>query len=294
MFQDLSYDRQSQILALDLVDPERKRIGASWFDEGTANAWRDLRAYEIAAHLGQSSETWVTIGDGRFGLGAVRLKARGVTNVLPTNLDIALLQEAKDRGLITEFSAENAESMSFQDRSFDYAFCKESYHHFPRPMIALYEMLRISRKGVILIEPNDRLHSILRRLVAPIKRALGRPAHMDALAYEDCGNYVYSISEREIEKVALGVNLPQVAFKGLNDVYTPGMEFEPADLSKSALYRKLRFGVAARDSLCRIGLDEPLILMACIFHEAMSIDQRRGMVAKGWKVLDLPRNPYLS
>jgi SAM-dependent methyltransferase len=294
MFQDASYARHSNEFAADLVDPDRKRIAASWFDETTANAWRDLRGYEIAEHLGAANETWVTIGDGRYGLDSIRLRNRGAGNALPTNLDTALLQDAKNRRIISDFSEENAERLSFADKSFDYAFCKEAYHHFPRPMIALYEMLRISRKGVILVEPNDRQNSMLRKLAEPLKRALGRGPAIEAANYEDSGNYVFSISPREIEKVALGLNIPQVAYKGLNDAYVVGMEFEKADFLKSRSYRKLRRTVAMRDLLCRVGLDEPMVLMACIFHVPVSADQRRTMQQSGWKIVDLPRNPHIS
>lgn len=40
-----------------------------------------------------------------------------------------------------------------QDDAFDYVLCKDSYHHMPRPMIALYQMLRVARRAVVLIEP---------------------------------------------------------------------------------------------------------------------------------------------
>ena len=292
-FQDLSYTRHQKASAVDLVDAERKRIAASWFDETTANAWRDLRAYDIASCLGGPDTTWVTEGDGRFGLDAMRLKSRGAGSVLPTSIDIAMLEDAKNRGLIPEFSQENAERLSFQDKSFDYAFCKEAYHHFPRPMIALYEMLRVSRKGIILIEPNDRLNSIMRRLIAPLRRLLKGQRHMDADAYEQSANYAYPIYWREMEKVALGLNLPQIAFKGLNDAYIPGMEFEPALFSRS-VYRKMRIKIAIRDFLCRIGLDQPTLIMTTILREPLSSEQKRCMIAKGWRVIDLPRNPYVT
>jgi SAM-dependent methyltransferase len=296
VFQNESYKRHAQGFADDVIDPVRQRIAASWFDNTTANAWRDLRGYEIADYLGGvPSDSWLTIGDGRFGLDAIRLMARGVVNVLPTNLDPTLLQVSLDKGQIKDFRVENAERLSFADKSFDYAFCKEAYHHFPRPMIALYEMLRVTRKGVILSEPNDRVNSPARMIVAALKRVLGGgPRHMDRINYEEDGNYVYSISQREIEKVALGLDIPQVAFKGLNDHYVAGVEFEPCDAVRSRIYRKMRLKVSFRDFLCRIGLDRPLLLMACIFHEGVTGEQRKRMLKNGWRIVDLPRNPYLS
>lgn len=292
MFHERSYKSHETGFANDLVDPARTRIAESWFNEGTADAWRHSRAYQIASILGGvPGERWLTIGDGRFGLDAVRLKQKGVVDVYATDIDETLLREGKARGLIDAYSIENAESLSFGDGSFDYVFCKEALHHFPRPAIALYEMLRVARKGVILVEPNDRLRSLARRLVAGAHRLFGRGRHMDAAAYEDSGNYVFTISPREIEKVAMGINLPCVAFKSLNDAYIPGLEFEPAG---SPAYRRMIGKIRFRDFLCRLGIDEPMLMMGALFHEKPEEQRVQAMEQAGWRVADLPRNPYLD
>lgn len=85
----------------------------------------------------------------------MRLGEKGFRNCCPTDISEYLLAEARRRGLITKYALENAERLSFADQSFDYVFCKESFHHFPRPYQALYEMLRVAREAVLLIEPND-------------------------------------------------------------------------------------------------------------------------------------------
>ena len=139
MFHETSYASHAKGFAADLVDPERKRIAASWFDGTTADAWRHARGYEIADYLGGApGEHWFTVGDGRFGLDAIRLKKRGVSDVLATDIDESLLRAAREQGLLPEYRVENAEKLSFANNAFDYGFCKEAYHHFPRPMIALY------------------------------------------------------------------------------------------------------------------------------------------------------------
>jgi SAM-dependent methyltransferase len=286
-FHETSYARHAEGFAPDLVDPERKLIAASWFDSGTADSWRHARAYEIARHLGVPGERWITVGDGRFGLDAINLKRYGADYVLATDLAEPLLKASRDQGHILEYSIENAEHLSFADRSFDYVFCKESYHHFPRPMLALYEMLRVARKGVVLVEPNDRERSPLRLL----KRLMRCGAPLET--YEEDGNYVYSISEREITKVALGIDMPQVAFKGMNDAWTPDLWKEPAN-NASPRYRKMRRKIAFRDLLCRLGADHSMFLMACLFHVPLSTDRRRAMERNGWLVTDLPRNPYIT
>jgi SAM-dependent methyltransferase len=292
MFHERSYDRHSQSFARDLIDPDRKKIAASWYDASTIDAWRHSRGYEIASHLGGvEGETWVTVGDGRFGLDSIRLMERGVAKALATDIDETLLRAAKANGRLTDYCVENAENLSFQDSSFDYVFCKESLHHFPRPAIALYEMLRVSRKGIVLVEPNDRYSSPRRILGVLARTLLGKKrGHMDLGAYEEDGNYIFSISPREIEKVAMAIDMPHVAFKGLNDHYEPGVEFEPVDSSRA---RKVMSIVKRRDYQCRIGFENYQLLMAVMFHISPSSAQRRSMMEAGWRFVDLPRNPYI-
>ena len=45
-------------------------------------------------------------------------------------------------------------------------------------------------------------------------------------SFEEVGNYIYSISRREIEKVALGSNFKIVCYKGTNDFHIKGAENE--------------------------------------------------------------------
>jgi ubiquinone/menaquinone biosynthesis C-methylase UbiE len=291
MFQDESYARQAALFDVDLVDPERQRIAKTWFDTTTADAWRHLRCYEIADYIGRSpGERWLTVGDGRYGLDSIRLKERGAASVLPTDIGEALLKEAKQRGLIEDYAVENAEKLSFANDSFDYVFCKEAYHHFPRPMLALYEMIRVARVGVILCEPHDRSRSIANRILSVARR---RP-HPDSEAYEDAGNFAYTISEREIEKVALGLNYPQVAFKYRGDHYVKGIEFEPADWRRSAAFRRTLGMIALTDFLSRFGIVSPATLMAAIFKKPLPASTAHTMRRNGWRIMDLPRNPYIT
>jgi SAM-dependent methyltransferase len=185
--------------------------------------------YEPALAFSHRPNTsWVTIGDGRFGLDSIRLRDLGFASVLPTDIGDGLLRRAKEAGYITEYAVENAEAMSFADESFDFVFCKESYHHCPRAALALYEMLRVARHAVILIEPRDYVidHGpsrvtgpigLLRGFLRWITDRLGlapKPIAVedryltgDAPHFEESGNYMYTLSSRELEKVALGIVL---------------------------------------------------------------------------------------
>jgi hypothetical protein len=113
--------------------------------------------------------------------------------------------------------------------------------------------------------------------------------------YEEVGNFGYSISRREMERVALGLNLPHVAFLGLNDAYEPGVEDEPAT-EASALFRRIRDDIAAQDRAAQRGLSRarPKLLVAVIFKTPLDPALRTALTTEGYEVRDLPRNPYLG
>lgn len=237
---------------------------------------------------------------------------------MATDISEALLAAAREKGLITEYAVENAERLSFADNSFDYVFCKEALHHFPRPYVALYEMIRVARKAVFIIKPNDTYD-----VVPPVKQEaprLGRktrivaglrlllrgvppevqvgeekrpPIVYNPADWETSGNYVYAISRREIEKIALGLNLSQTIVKGLNDHYVKGCEFEPADENSSAIFRELVSVIQGKDELCRAGKSDSNLIMAGFFIEPLDRDMKRNFSEAGWDVADLPRTPYI-
>ena len=293
------YDRSQQEWDQVLSDPDRQRVGQSWLRDDTLDAWRHAR---IRAPLKifvdeDPSGTWLTIGDGRYGTDAHHLLALGAKSVHCTDISDTLLKIGHDHGFIQAFSAENAEALSFADNAFDYVYCKESFHHFPRPYRSLGEMFRVARKAVILTEPRDRVvdrarWSLLPRLLKWLLRKDQRQHH-----FEPVGNYIYSVSEREIEKFLLGMHHTQVAFLGCNDAYLPGVEFS-ALTSSSPADRKLRSRIQGKirtlDTLTRLGLIETTLLTAALFKAAPAPGLAEAMAGQGWTLKQLPRNPYIS
>ena len=85
---------------------------------------------------------------------------------------------------------EDNEKLSFADSSFDYVFIAAALHHLPRPTIGLYELIRVAKYGVIVIEPND---SWLTRLPTRFKLAT---------EIEESGNYVYRFSAWDIKRIS--------------------------------------------------------------------------------------------
>lgn len=299
-FKDFSYSKHEN--HNNLERGYLSELQKTWLNEDTVDYWRHKRMYSpLKPLLIHSPNTkWITVGDGRMGLDSIRLnEIEPSLKILPSDISIELLEFSKQKGYISDYSKQNAEEFSFSDNEFDYSFCKESYHHFPRPYIALYEMLRISKTGVILIEPNDNYPSPWLKLLKLkskniIKRILGKTIyHHDHWNYEEIGNYIYSISVREIEKVALGLNFSTIAYCYFNDYYEPGVENEKVDIN-SKLFKKVKSKIRYSDLYCKIGLKNYTHLICIIFKKEPDLKLKKELESSKFKVVDLPRNPYFN
>jgi ubiquinone/menaquinone biosynthesis C-methylase UbiE len=297
--QSVRYDRSQQEWDEVLSDPERQRVGQSWLRDDTLDAWRHARIRApLKTFVDQDpAGTWLTIGDGRYGTDAHYLLGLGAKSVHCTDISDTLLKIGHNHGFIQAYSAENAEALGFADHAFDYVYCKESFHHFPRPWRALDEMFRVARKAVILTEPRDRVVDRARWSLLPrlLKRLLGKDRQQHY--FEPVGNYIYSLSEREIEKFMLGMHHTHVAFLASNDAYVPGVEFS-ALASSSPADRRLRSKVQGRikrlDALTRLGLVESTLLTAALFKAAPAPALANALARDGWALKQLPQNPYLK
>ncbi len=301
-FQETSYLLHENNHALnngDLTEDQK-----SWLRNDTVDFWRHDRMYKPLTPLLKNNPNtkWLTVGDARMGLDSIKLKNIEPTlDILPVDISTVLLEYAKKINLIADYAKENAEKLSFADNTFDFAFCKESFHHFPRPYIALYEMLRVAKKGVILIEPNEidvlsralpgRLWIGFKRF---IKKIIGkRNPHTDEGNYETVGNYVYTVSKREIEKVALGIGLTTVAFYYFNDIYIYGTEFEKTE-NGSKLFKKTKAGIRKKDIRSKLGIDPYKNIIAIIFKQAPSEKICKELEENKFQIVQLPENPYVA
>jgi SAM-dependent methyltransferase len=291
----IGYDPQEAEWKRVLEDPGRQRVGESWLAGDSLDAWRHARMRRFLRPLIESgrAKSWVTVGDGRFGTDAHHLMAAGLTKVMATDLSDELLKAGAARGFIKDFCAQNAEALTFADDSFDFAYCKEAYHHFPRPYLAVYEMLRVCREGVVFTEPNDPVARPY-RLFTFLKKILGK--RTDGHFFEPIGNYIYAMSEREVEKLLLGIGLRYCAFAYCNDYYIEGVEHVPAvggtprDRKTRA---KLKGVIAAKDLLGALGLRAPDLITAVLFKRKPSDAILSAMRSEGFAVRELPENPYV-
>lgn len=266
----------------------------------TIDEWRHFRMYRLIEPLAllDPGKKWLTVGDGRYGLEAQYL-AGCKADVTASDINAQLLEKAVEAGVIEKYLRLNAENMStVADCTFDYALCKESYHHFARPPLALYEMLRVAKKAIVLLEPNDLyctdsvVRIFFRKIISLLTRVLfGTPLPKDN--YESAGNYVYRISVREMEKVAVCLDYPMIAYRFFNDYYIPTGENNSLSNNRKA-FRRTRRMIRLQNFMMKIGLYGGRLLGVVIFREMPAEEMQNALRKAGYKLRRLPKNPYVS
>jgi hypothetical protein len=150
------------------------------------------------------------------------------------------------------------------------------------------------------VRPNSRdllriaAAKVLNRVAPSLAPRLGLERRYAALGrgpYETAGNFVYSVSAREIEKIALGSNLPAVAFKGICDHYTEGVEFADKD---SDVGREMLRSIRRQEQSFEIGAASTTLLMAIVFKQLPDDRTIARLRAADWLYMPLSRNPYIS
>lgn len=301
MNENIKYDKHGEEWDKMLNDEERKKIALTWLhQDNTLDRWRHDRMYRLVKPIIEFNKffKWLTVGDGRYGTDANALGKLGAEKVFCSDISDKLLKIGNQTGFIKEFAAENAESLSFSEAQFDFVFCKESYHHFPRPYIALHEMLRVSKIGVVLIEPRDYKIGVklVNFILSKLKKLLGKKVNSEGHDFETVGNYVYLVSERELEKVQLGMHRRFIAYNYINDHYEAGFEFIQLDTSvnlhKFKIF-KAKTLILIKNILMRLGLYSPGMLASVLFKDKPDEELLILLKKNGWKIKELPQNPYI-
>ena len=295
----IKYDRHKDELDACINDPERQRVALTWLNQkNTLDTWRHNRVYSLVEPIIRcdSLATWLTVGDGRFGTDAHALIEMGAKNVHCSDMSDALLKIGSEKGFIKAYSSQNAELINFPDNSFDFVYCKEAYHHFPRPFIALHEMFRVAKTAVILTEPRDLVSDsgTFQFVLDIIKTLLGRDAQQNI--FEPVGNYIYTISEREMEKFLLGMHYRHIAYNSINDAYEEGVEFvdlASVDPNDKAIIRRIRRKIVVQDAMDILGIRKRSLISVALFKLEPKQQLKKGLTSKGWKFKELPKNPYL-
>jgi ubiquinone/menaquinone biosynthesis C-methylase UbiE len=126
----------------------------------------------------------------------------GLKNVKISNVDYHA--DHKDYAPYS-WEFQDAESLTAADKSYDWCIVHAGLHHCASPHRALCEMLRVARKGVVVVEARD---SLLMRLAIRTGATGDYELEPAALSGGTFGgyrntpipNYVYRWTEREVEK----------------------------------------------------------------------------------------------
>lgn len=281
---------------LSHVDAERDYrirgiIPSCYSNPESIDAWRHHRmrnTIEPVTDFFQHSK-WITIGDGSFASDAHFLENKNL-DVLATSISDETISYAHSKGYIQKYKVVNAENIQENDNSFDFAFCKESFHHFPRPYQGLYEMLRISNKGVILIEPQEGKNKLFDSLKNAIKFILRKDKNSD---FESTGNFIYRVNIGELKKVMTALNHKTIAYKRFNDFFHSSLS---AKSSKSLNIAKIitLFGIGIQNIFCKIGFMNYGLVTVILFKNDVSEELLSNLKEKGFQIKRLPQNPYLS
>jgi SAM-dependent methyltransferase len=271
-----------------------------WLVDDNADYWgsnislRDMEPF--FASLPPS--TFLTVGDGMGGKEAAFLKKLG-HRAVASDICTEVLTEAKRRGIIDDFRRENAEDLSFPDGSFDYALVKGSLHHMQRPYLAIYEMLRVARKGIVIIEPHWSyadpfgLKVCLRYLVGRLLKlcSLPRAAKTPPPAFEPSGNLVLRFHPYELAQCAIAIGCAAFTYGYSHKYYEPGCErIKGAALAKLVAREARR--VAKNDARC--GPEGRRQLDFVAFKELPGEEQTKALAASRMMLHVIDRSARLE
>jgi ubiquinone/menaquinone biosynthesis C-methylase UbiE len=256
------------------------------------DAWRQRRMYGliqpiVAYGIGGR---WLTIGDS--GSDATTLAESGVApgRIVASSLCTAQLEQLADRGYIpgVEVRMVNAERIDAPADEFDFVFAKEVYHHLPRPSIGLYEMLRVAREAVVLIEPIDFIGRPLDLLRDLVKTLLRRKLVQGEFEYY--GNYTYRMSLRETRKLMTGMAYSDMYVLLFNDFGNNSGAAPVSDRYQMGIHR---LAMRVQDLLARTFLMSWGKCVVVLAKKPLAAPLRERLEAAGFRRHLLPKNPYL-
>jgi SAM-dependent methyltransferase len=181
------------------LDGDKKELGSA-----TTNRTRFQRALrDCVREEGINLQCNVLIVGGSYEDADI-LRKVGFRHMTLTNLqNLAGFELPHMEGVKLAALNADAEDMPIPDESYDLVLAHEMLHHCSSPHKALLEMLRVSRRHVIILEPND---SLLMR--AFVKLRFSFPYELPAVVFHNfqaggvrntcVPNYIYRLSARDM------------------------------------------------------------------------------------------------
>ena len=295
------YDKHDKQYEAYVKNEKQYKIAEAWLNLESLDYWRHNRILNLIRPILKKNETWLTIGDGRYGSEAAWLKRHDIV-CHSSDMHTNLLELAYKKGIVDSFSEQNAENLNLESNSFDYVLIKETLHHLPRPWLAIYEAFRVCKKGVVIIEPNDTYaysHCFKKTFIRSknlLKKLLNKKVYKDEYGFEEVGNFIYTINMRELEKFLLGIHKTRIAFNNINDHYFENIEYistKNASFKEKVICLKLKSMILIKDLLCNLGFMNFSIGEAILFKEKPEKKLIYDLKNMNWNYKNLPNNPFL-
>ena len=117
---------------------------------------RDRRLHLALSLLGAPNlRTWsVLIVCGGVGGEGMFFRRAGAPDVTVSDISDEALALCREFDPSLKTKTLDAEALALPDESFDLVVVQDGLHHLPRPVLGLTEMLRVSRRAAIVIEPH--------------------------------------------------------------------------------------------------------------------------------------------
>ncbi len=164
------------------------------------------------------------------------------------------------------------ETIAMADNSVDYVYTDQTISQLKHPFIALHEMIRVARRAIIVVTRQDPY----------IDQPIVSGSHI--AYYDDGGNYVFMISNREMAKFALSLHLPAFAFKGIFD-FGELTENLPENMQGINGYKQKTL---ALEKLCERNEQKYNYLMAVLFKSLPASEELQSFDTQ-WTVTVNPR-----
>lgn len=145
-------------------------------------------------------------------------------------------QEHIDWSPSYSWSCQDAQSLSYDDGSFDFAFVADGLHHCSSPHRAMLEMYRVARKGIIVIESRRSfLMKVANRLgLSPeyeVEAVVGSELERGGVNNTAIPNYIYRWTEDELMRAIKSYD-PRGRHR-VRFFYELNLPYELADWKKS-------------------------------------------------------------
>lgn len=167
---------------------------------------RDRRLHRALEHISSVLELsaeemhrWrVLVVCGGVGGEGTFLANQGFTNVTVADFSQKALELCRKLDKRLHTSYQDTESMDLESNSYDLVLVQDGLHHLPQPVSGFIEMLRVSRKVVVVIEPY----------LSAVGKLLGTEWERD---HEGESNYVFRWNQAILEQATRSYLLSEKA-----------------------------------------------------------------------------------